>query len=58
VLRKQARTDETIARMQGRNVVVRAAALTPRQLDGDPIGAGRELRMTCLHGRVLVRVPR
>ena len=31
---------------------------TPRQLDGDPLGAGRELRMTCLHGRVLVRVPR
>jgi YegS/Rv2252/BmrU family lipid kinase len=58
VLRKQARTDDTIARMQGRSVVVRAAALTPRQLDGDPIGAGRELRMTCLHGRVLVRVPR
>jgi YegS/Rv2252/BmrU family lipid kinase len=58
VLRKQARTDETIARMQGRSVVVRAAASTPRQLDGDPIGAGRELQMTCLHGRVLVRVPR
>jgi hypothetical protein len=39
-------------------VVVRAAAETPRQLDGDSIGSGKELRMTCIHGRVLVRVPR
>ena len=30
--------------MTGRTVVVRAAADTPRQLDGDSIGAGRELR--------------
>ena len=34
------------------------AADTPRQLDGDPLGAGRELHMICRHGRVLVRVPR
>ena len=58
VLAKRPRTDETIARMRGRTVVVRAATDTPRQLDGDPLGAGRELRMTCLPGRVLVRVPR
>lgn len=58
VLAKRPRTDETIARMRGRTVAIRAAAPTPRQLDGDPLGAGRELRMTCLHGRVLVRVPR
>jgi YegS/Rv2252/BmrU family lipid kinase len=58
VLARRPRTDETIARMRGRTVVVRAATPTPRQLDGDPLGAGRELRMTCLHGRVLVRVPR
>jgi YegS/Rv2252/BmrU family lipid kinase len=58
VLAKRPRTDETIARMRGRTVTIRAAAPTPRQLDGDPLGAGRELRMTCLHGRVLVRVPR
>ena len=31
---------------------------TPRQLDGDSIGPGRELRMQCVHGRLLVRVPR
>ncbi len=58
VLARRPRTDETIARMRGRTVTIRAAAPTPRQLDGDPLGAGRELRMTCLHGRVLVRVPR
>ena len=58
VLAKRPRTDETIARMRGRTITIRAAQPTPRQLDGDPLGAGRELRMTCLHGRVLVRVPR
>jgi YegS/Rv2252/BmrU family lipid kinase len=58
VLAKRPRTDETITRMRGRTVTVRAAGPTPRQLDGDPLGAGRELRMTCLPGRVLVRVPR
>ena len=31
--------------MTGRTVVIRAAADTPRQLDGDSIGPGRELRM-------------
>ncbi len=58
VLARRPRTDETIARMRGRSVAIRAASPTPRQLDGDPLGAGKELRMTCLHGRVLVRVPR
>ena len=58
VLAKRPRTDETIARMRGGAVTIRAASPTPRQLDGDPLGAGKELRMTCLHGRVLVRVPR
>jgi YegS/Rv2252/BmrU family lipid kinase len=58
VLTRRPRTDETIVRMRGRSVVVRAATPTPRQLDGDPLGVGKELRMTCLHGRVLVRVPR
>ena len=58
VVARRPQTDETIERMTGRSVVVRAASPTPRQLDGDPLGAGRELRMNCLHGRVLVRVPR
>ncbi|MBM9458690.1 YegS/Rv2252/BmrU family lipid kinase [Nocardioides sp. zg-536] len=58
VLAKRARTDDTINRMTGRTVSIRAAAPTPRQLDGDTIGAGTELHMECIHGRVLVRVPR
>jgi diacylglycerol kinase family enzyme len=58
VLAKSERTDETIDRMTGRTVVLRAPGDTPRQLDGDSIGSGRELRMECVHGRVLVRVPR
>jgi YegS/Rv2252/BmrU family lipid kinase len=58
VLAKRPRTDDLVNRMTGHTVVVRAAAETPRQLDGDSIGSGKELRMTCIHGRVLVRVPR
>jgi YegS/Rv2252/BmrU family lipid kinase len=58
VLAKRPRTDELVNRMTGRTIVVRAGADTPRQLDGDSIGPGRELHMECIHGRVLVRVPR
>ncbi|MFC5730426.1 MULTISPECIES: YegS/Rv2252/BmrU family lipid kinase [Nocardioides] len=58
VLAKRPYTDETINRMTGRKVSIRAAQETPRQLDGDTIGPGCELHMECIHGRVLVRVPR
>lgn len=58
VLSKQRRTDDTINRMTGARVVLKASQDTPRQLDGDSIGTGRELVMECLPGRVLVRVPR
>jgi YegS/Rv2252/BmrU family lipid kinase len=58
VVAKRPQTDETIERMRGSTIVIRAASDTPRQLDGDPLGAGRELHMTCQPGRVLVRVPR
>ena len=58
VLAKRPHTDELVDRMTGRTIVVRASADTPRQLDGDSIGPGRELHMECIHGRVLVRVPR
>ena len=58
VLAKRRRIDDTINRMTGHTVVVRSSTDTPRQLDGDSIGTGRELHMECLHGRVLVRVPR
>jgi YegS/Rv2252/BmrU family lipid kinase len=58
VLSKGKRTDDLINRMTGRTVTVRCHSDTPRQLDGDSIGAGRELRAECVHGRLLVRVPR
>jgi YegS/Rv2252/BmrU family lipid kinase len=58
VLTRNKRTDETITRMTGREVVVRTHVDAPRQLDGDLIPPGKELRATCVHGRVLVRVPR
>ncbi len=58
VLRKSATVDELIDRRTGARVRVKASADTPRQLDGDSIGEGRELWMECIHGRLLVRVPR
>ncbi|WP_246004780.1 diacylglycerol kinase family protein [Nocardioides marmorisolisilvae] len=58
VLTKNPRTDDTITRMRGRQVVVRTPAAAPRQLDGDLIEPGKELRAECDHGRLLVRVPR
>jgi len=56
--RREERAGESVARFTGRSVVVRASHDVPRQLDGDSIGPGRELHMECIHGRLLVRVPR
>ncbi len=58
VVGRRKKTDETVDRMTGRKVVIRAAYETPRQVDGDPIGAGRELICECLPGKLLIRVPR
>jgi YegS/Rv2252/BmrU family lipid kinase len=58
VMTKNKRTDELITRMSGREVVVRAGVDAPRQLDGDLIAPGKEIRARCIHGRLLVRVPR
>ncbi len=58
VLLKVKHTDDLVDRRVGARVVIRASTDTPRQLDGDSIGPGRELRMECLQGRLLVRVPR
>jgi len=58
VLAKSQTVDELIDRRTGSRVRIKAATDTPRQLDGDSIGEGRELRMECIHGRLLVRVPR
>ncbi len=56
--RREERAGESVARFTGRTVVVRASTEVPRQLDGDTIGPGHELHMECIHGRLLVRVPR
>lgn len=58
VLTKSGRTDELITRMTGKEVVVRASGDAPRQLDGDLIAPGKEIHARCVHGRLLVRVPR
>jgi YegS/Rv2252/BmrU family lipid kinase len=58
VMSKRKRVDEQLNRMTGKKVVLRTAHDTARQLDGDPIGPGREIRAECIHGRLLVRVPR
>jgi diacylglycerol kinase family enzyme len=58
VMSKGKRTDDALNRMTGKKVVLRTAHEIPRQLDGDPIGPGKEMRAECVHGRLLVRVPR
>ncbi len=58
VITRARRTDDTVNRMTGRRIVVRASHDAPRQIDGDPIGAGQELACECLAGKLLIRVPR
>jgi YegS/Rv2252/BmrU family lipid kinase len=58
ILSKGRHTDDLVNRMTGKTISVRASSDTPRQLDGDSIGPGRELHAECVHGKLLVRVPR
>jgi YegS/Rv2252/BmrU family lipid kinase len=58
VFSKHKRVDDQLNRMTGRRVVLRTGHDTARQLDGDPIGPGREIAAECVHGKLLVRVPR
>lgn len=58
VLRRTRRTDERLDRMTGLGVEIRADKPLLRQLDGDPIGEGRELHAQILPGALLVRVRR
>jgi diacylglycerol kinase family enzyme/membrane-associated phospholipid phosphatase len=58
VLTRGKKLDDTVNRMTGRSVTIRAGTETPRQIDGDAIDPGRELIATVLHGRLLVRAPR
>jgi diacylglycerol kinase family enzyme/membrane-associated phospholipid phosphatase len=58
VLARRRRTDDRLDRMRGRRVVIRAEKPTPRQLDGDTIPDGHEIRAEVAAGTLLVRVPR
>ena len=58
VLLRRTHTDSRLGRMTGQRVVIEAAQVTPRQLDGDIMAAGRELRAEVEPGVLLVRVPR
>nr|CAA9353348.1 MAG: hypothetical protein AVDCRST_MAG46-2744 [uncultured Nocardioidaceae bacterium] len=58
VLSRDQKTDDRLDRMKGRTVTLRAERVTPRQLDGDLIAPGREIRAQVLAGTLLVKVPR
>lgn len=58
VMTRRRRTDARLDRFTGKSVVITAASSTPRQLDGDTVGAGTEIRAEIEPGRLLVRVPR
>jgi diacylglycerol kinase family enzyme len=58
VLRRHPRTDERLDRFRGRSIVVTADSPTPRQLDGDTVSAGTEIRAEIEPGVLLLRVPR
>ncbi|HET7327041.1 MAG TPA: diacylglycerol kinase family protein [Nocardioidaceae bacterium] len=58
VLTRHRRVDETLNRLTGREVVVKADHAVPRQLDGDTCGLGTEVRASIEPGVLLVRVPR
>lgn len=58
ILTKSAGDDTSLTRLRGRTIVVRSNAETPREFDGDVITSGHELHCECVHGRLLVRVPR
>ncbi|HET7174039.1 MAG TPA: diacylglycerol kinase family protein [Nocardioidaceae bacterium] len=58
VMARYRRTDDRLDRFTGRSVVIAAERAVPRQLDGDPMTPGKELRADVEPGVLLVRVPR
>ncbi|MDX6318677.1 MAG: hypothetical protein QOD35_2077 [Nocardioidaceae bacterium] len=58
VMARRRRTDEELDRFTGHSVTLRVAHAAPRQLDGDPVGAGTEMTAVIEPGVLLVRVPR
>jgi YegS/Rv2252/BmrU family lipid kinase len=57
VVGRQKRTNERLDRLTGSTVVIKAEKAMPMQLDGDPVGEGKEIRATVQPGVLLVRVP-
>ncbi len=57
VMARRRRTDERLDRFTGSSVLLTAAHSTPRQLDGDTVGAGLRLEADIEPGILLVRVP-
>lgn len=57
VVGRQKRTNERLDRLTGRTIVIKAEKTMPMQLDGDPVGEGKEIRADVQPGVLLVRVP-
>ena len=57
VVGRQKRTNDKLDRLTGTTVVIKAEKDLPMQLDGDPVGEGREIRAAIRPGVLLVRVP-
>jgi diacylglycerol kinase family enzyme len=58
VFTRRRRTDDRLDRFTGHSVTLTVPHPTPRQLDGDTVGPGTELRAEVEPGLLLVRVPR
>ncbi|MGI8578611.1 MAG: diacylglycerol kinase family protein [Nocardioidaceae bacterium] len=57
ILIRHPRTDDRLDRFTGRSVVLTASHPTPRQIDGDTVGPGTEIRAEIEPGMLLIRVP-
>ncbi|MDX6233453.1 MAG: hypothetical protein QOH68_2477 [Nocardioidaceae bacterium] len=57
VIGRQKRTNERLDRLTGHKVHIKAEKTMPMQLDGDPVGEGKEITAEVQPGVLLVRVP-
>jgi diacylglycerol kinase (ATP) len=58
VITRRRRGHRIVQHWQGRTVIISAESAQHAQLDGDPVGEVRALRMRIDHGALLIRVPR
>jgi YegS/Rv2252/BmrU family lipid kinase len=58
VIRRSRHQDHRLVRARGRHVHVKAGKVVARELDGDPVSAGRELDIRVDPGAVVIRGPR